>query len=84
MSSTQQQKPTRGGNPRGKLKGAKPNTCEAKQPTPQRSTRKQNVEKQREQHVQVWGYGCHQLRKGKNTRKMFKKQCKTQKWVSLN
>jgi hypothetical protein len=34
--------------------------------------------------VQVWGYGCHQLRKGKNTRKMFKKQCKTQKWVSLN
>jgi hypothetical protein len=53
MSSTQQQKPTRGGNPRGKLKGAKPNTCEAKQPTPQRSTRKQNVEKQREQHMQV-------------------------------
>jgi len=32
MSSTQQ-KPTRGANPRGKLKGAEPNTCEAKQPT---------------------------------------------------
>jgi hypothetical protein len=58
MLSTQQQKPTKGANPRDKLEGAKPNTCEFEQPTPQRSSRKQNDKKQGEQHMQVQGYGC--------------------------
>jgi hypothetical protein len=64
-----QQKPTKRPNPRSRLEGAKPSTCEATQPT-----RRQNDQKQGEQHKQVQAYGCHQLKKRRNMKeKTFKK-----------
>jgi hypothetical protein len=61
MLATHQQKPIKRANPRGRLEGAKPNTYEATLPT-----RRQNDQKQGEQHKQVLAHGCHQLKKRKD------------------
>jgi hypothetical protein len=64
MLATHQQKPTKRSNPRGRLKRAKTSTCEATQPT-----RRQNDQKQWEQHKQMQACGCHQLKKKNDMKK---------------
>jgi hypothetical protein len=66
MLATHQQKSTKRAKPRGRLEGAKPNTCEATQPT-----KRQNDQKQGEQHKQVQAYGCHQLKKRRDMKEFF-------------
>jgi hypothetical protein len=64
MLATHQQKPTKRSNPRGRLKRAKASTYETTQPT-----KRQNDQKQGEQHKQVQAYGCHQLKKRNDMKK---------------
>ncbi len=75
MLATHQQKPTKKANPRGRLEGAKPSTCETTQPTT-----RQNDQKQGKQHKQVQAYGCDQLKKRKDMKeKMLKKTTQKKK-----